>query len=44
MSTQKHDTMKTKSKKHALEGTFNGDVVGGLLLSWAGGILQALLF
>jgi len=34
--------MKTKSNI-ALEGTFNGDVIGGLLL-WTGEYLQALLF
>jgi len=34
--------MKTKSNI-ALEGTFNGDVVGGLLL-WAGENLQPFLF
>jgi len=34
--------MKTKLNI-ALEGTFNGDVIGGLLL-WAAEYLQALLF
>ena len=37
-----HSKMKTKLNI-ALEGTCNGDVVGGLLL-WAGENLQALLF
>jgi len=35
--------MKTKLENIALEGTCNGDVVGGLL-SWAEENLQALLF
>ncbi len=35
--------MKTKLKNITLEGTHEGDVVGGLLL-WAEGLLQALLF
>ena len=35
--------MKFESANIALEGTCNGDVVGGLLL-WAGENLQALLF
>ena len=34
--------MKTKLKKHALEGTCNGDVIGGL--SWAGESFSAFLF
>ena len=32
--------MKTKLKKHALEGTCSREVVGGL--SWAEGILQRI--
>jgi hypothetical protein len=35
--------MKIKLSNIALEGTCNGDVVGGLLL-WTGENLQALLF
>jgi len=35
--------MKTQLSNIALEGTCNGDVVGGLL-SWTGESLQALLF
>jgi hypothetical protein len=42
MSTQNQDKMKTKLNI-ALEGTYSGDVVGGLL-SWAVKNLQALLF
>jgi hypothetical protein len=35
--------MKTQLSNMALEGTYSGDVVGGLLL-WTGESLQALLF
>jgi len=35
--------MKKQLSNIALEGTYSGDVVGGLL-SWAGENLQALLF
>jgi hypothetical protein len=35
--------MKTQLSNMALEGTYSGDVVGGLL-SWTGESLQALLF
>jgi len=35
--------MKNQLSNIALEGTHDGDVVGGLLL-WAEGLLQALLF
>jgi hypothetical protein len=41
--TQSHSKMKHKITNIALEGTCNGDVVGGLLL-WTAEHLQALLF
>ena len=40
---QNHSKMKHKISNIALEGTYSGDVVGGLLL-WTVENLQALLF